>query len=207
MVHQLKAALRREMLSKRDSLKKPEIERMSMAIGRRLLSHQRFSEANAIGFYISKGSEVETRWAIGEALRLGKAVLAPVTDDHKIAFHPLSSLSELVPGKFGIMEPPCGPGQKQGAAKPEHNLKNSKTPSTIPPPCPEPDLVIVPGVSFGLCMHRLGYGRGYYDRYLSESSAYRIGICFDFQVVLRLPHHENDERMDEIITEKRAIRL
>jgi 5-formyltetrahydrofolate cyclo-ligase len=62
-------------------------------------------------------------------------------------------------------------------------------------------------VSFGLCMHRLGYGKGYYDRYLAQSPAYRIGICFDFQIVERLPVHDDDERMDEIVTEKRVISL
>jgi 5-formyltetrahydrofolate cyclo-ligase len=67
--------------------------------------------------------------------------------------------------------------------------------------------VVVPGVSFGLCMHRLGYGKGYYDRFLSSSPAYRIGVCFDFQVVDRLPSHEDDERMDEIVTDKRIITL
>ncbi|MEW6722772.1 MAG: 5-formyltetrahydrofolate cyclo-ligase, partial [Candidatus Micrarchaeota archaeon] len=63
------------------------------------------------------------------------------------------------------------------------------------------------GVAFGLCMHRLGYGKGYYDRFLSRSFAYRIGVCFDFQVEERLPRHDDDERMDEIITEKRIITL
>ena len=54
-------------------------------------------------------------------------------------------------------------------------------------------------------MHRLGYGKGYYDDFLSSSHAHRIGICFDFQVVDKLPSHGNDQRMDEIITEKRVI--
>jgi 5-formyltetrahydrofolate cyclo-ligase len=186
MVHELKAALRKEMLQKRDSLQATVAESMSQIIAERLGAHPRFLDAKSVAFYLHKGSEVRTRAMIEMALRMGKKVLAPVTDDQHISFSRFHSFDELAPGKFGILEP------KDKAPEPKSN---------------EPDLIIVPGVSFGLCMHRLGYGRGYYDRYLAKSSAYRIGLCYDFQVMDRLPHHEDDERMDEIITEKRIIRL
>ncbi|MFN7991315.1 MAG: 5-formyltetrahydrofolate cyclo-ligase [Candidatus Micrarchaeia archaeon] len=179
----LKDALRKEMIAKRASLQKDEAGRMSDAITAELLSRPRFKEAKTVGLYLPKGNEVDTRRIIREALAMGKEVVVPVTD-HMITFHPFSSFDDLHPGKFGILEP------KARIA-----------------PRGEPDLVIVPGVSFGLCMHRLGYGKGYYDRYLSTSSAYRVGICYDFQVVERLPSHEDDQRMDEIITEKRVITL
>jgi 5-formyltetrahydrofolate cyclo-ligase len=185
MVQHLKAALRKEMLTKRDALQKPVASTMCDAIAGQLISHPRFKEAKVIAFYLSKGSEVDTREMIIAAIKQKKEVLVPVTDDQHIAFFRFTSFSDLEPGKFGILEPK--------ARNPQTRL--------------EPDLVIVPGISFGLCMHRLGYGRGYYDRYLAKSSAYRIGICFDFQVVERLPTHEDDERMDEIITEKRIITL
>jgi 5-formyltetrahydrofolate cyclo-ligase len=158
---------------------------MCSAITKRLLSHPRFVEAKAIAFYISIKSEVDTKAMIDAALRMGKRVLVPVSGDRHITFSSFSSWDDLAPGKFGINEPKT--------RNPETRL--------------EPDVVIVPGVAFGLCMHRLGYGKGYYDRYLANSPAYRIGICYDFQVVERLPTHENDERMDEIITDKRIITL
>ncbi len=183
MVHQLKAALRAKMLSQRDALTQPDIVSLSDAIAERLFSNRRFSEAKTVAFYVQKGSEVNTERMMGSALRLGKAVLVPVTD-HEINFVRFRSFTDLRPGKFGIMEP-----------------------SAREPPSEGPEVVVVPGVSFGLCMHRLGYGKGYYDRYLARSPAYRIGVCFDFQVVDKLPIHENDQRMDEIITEKRVITL
>ncbi len=185
MVHELKAALRKEMLLKRDSLQSHEADTMSHAIAERIASHPRFKEAKVVAFYIAKGSEVSTRAIIMKALELKKEVLLPVTGDQHIEFFRFHSFEELVPGKFGIPEPKTH--------NPELKL--------------DPDIVIVPGISFGLCMHRLGYGKGYYDRYLSKSPAYRIGVCFDFQIMERLPTHENDERMDEIITEKRIITL
>jgi len=184
MVAHLKAALRKEMLAKRDALCSLDVASSSDAVTERLISNQRFIEAKTVAFYIRKGNEVDTERMIGHALRLGKNVLVPVTDDHKITFVRFRSFTDLRPGKFDIPEPS------------EHETLNT-----------EPDVVVVPGVAFGLCMHRLGYGKGYYDRYLASSPAYRIGICYDFQVVDRLPSHANDERMDEILTDKRVIAL
>jgi 5-formyltetrahydrofolate cyclo-ligase len=183
MVQHLKQALRERMLKERDSLSPADASRMGGLIAKRVVAHPRFREAKTIGFYIPKGNEVDTRPMIGAAIGMGKWVAAPITA-RTITFHAFESLDELAPGKFGIHEPKA-PGTKPVA----------------------PDLIIVPGVAFGLCMHRLGYGKGYYDAYLASSFAYRIGICYDFQVVDKLPSHENDQRMDEIITEKRVILL
>ncbi|MCI0503608.1 5-formyltetrahydrofolate cyclo-ligase [Candidatus Micrarchaeota archaeon] len=184
MVQHLKANLRKRMLAQRDSLSKEELTLVSNAIGEKLINHPRFKEAQCIGFYLPKGNEVDTTGMISRTFSLNKEVAVPVTTDHAMSFCRLHSLEKVRKGKFGICEP-----------------------ETLNPEPVEPPLVIVPGVAFGLCMHRLGYGRGYYDKYLAKSFAYRIGVCFDFQLVEKLPSHENDQRMDEIITEKRAILL
>jgi 5-formyltetrahydrofolate cyclo-ligase len=183
MVSHLKEALRREMLKKRDSLSKEEAATLGDAIAEALFKTPRFIEAKRVAFYIAKGSEADTRMMIFRAAQARKEILIPATD-HKITFYKFSSFTDLKPGKYGIPEP-----------------------QTRTEPSAEPDVVVVPGIVFGLCMHRLGYGKGYYDKYLSSSPAYRIGICYDFQVVDKLPTHENDERMDEIITDKRIIKL
>lgn len=184
MVERLKKAVREKMLKQREALTLGDVSRLSTVIADRLLSHQRFREARTIGFYIPKGNEVDTKEAIARALAVGKIVAVPITTDHAMSFCKLHSLDKVRKGKFGIPEP-----------------------DTQNPEPAEPELVIVPGVAFGLCMHRLGYGRGYYDKYLAKSFAYRIGVCFDFQLVEKLPSHENDQRMDEIITERRVITL
>ncbi|MEW6035238.1 MAG: 5-formyltetrahydrofolate cyclo-ligase [Candidatus Micrarchaeota archaeon] len=181
MVQHLKAALRTDMLRKRDSLPAGDVRRMSDAIMVELFSRERFREASIIGFYIPKGNEVDTRPMIERTLAMGKTVAVPYTD-HKITFCRFTSFESLKAGKYGILEP------------------DSREPL-------EPELIVVPGVAFGLCMHRLGYGKGYYDRYLASSFAYRVGVCYDLQVVEKLPSHEDDQRMDEIITEKRIITL
>lgn len=182
MVSRAKAALRKEVLEKRDSLTADELSKKSRMIMKRLFSRPRFREAETVAFYLPKGSEVDANVMVTAALDAGKEVLVPVTD-HKITFYRFSSFGDLKKGKYGIPEPK----------------------SLIKPSKP-PDLVVIPGVCFGLCMHRIGYGKGYYDNFLGKSFSYRVGVCFDFQVLEKLPTHENDQRMDEIITEKRIIK-
>lgn len=181
MVSRAKAALRKKTLEMRDSLTKENYAAKSRAIMEALFARPRFQEAKVVAFYVPKGSEVDAKIMIEGALRQGKEVIVPVTS-HKITFYKFHSFDDLKTGKYGILEP-----------------KSHEKPSK------PPDVVVIPGACFGLCMHRVGYGKGYYDDYLGKSFSYRIGLCFDFQVVEKLPTHDNDQRMDEIITEKRII--
>jgi 5-formyltetrahydrofolate cyclo-ligase len=181
MVQEAKRLRRKEILKKRGSLSEEEHTSRSKAILETLFSRPRLKEAKTIAFYLHKGSEVRTSEMIEKALSLGKEVVVPVTD-HEIMFFRFSSFEDLQKGKYGILEP------------------KSRTPPNRPP-----EVIIIPGIAFGLCMHRIGYGKGYYDKYLGTSFAYRVGICYDFQVMEKLPTHPNDQRMDEIITEKRII--
>ncbi len=184
MVSSAKDLIRKKMLAKRDMLTTTEVRKLSESIMQKLLNHERFAEAKCIALYVEKGNEVSTMFLRQALVKLnGKEIALPVTDGHHLAFYHFEKSTGLKPGNFGILEP---------AAK--------------APLVHEPSIIIVPGVAFGLCMHRLGYGKGYYDRYLAESAAYRIGVCYDFQVVERLPSHENDQRMDEILTDKRIIK-
>ncbi|MFH1521066.1 MAG: 5-formyltetrahydrofolate cyclo-ligase [Candidatus Micrarchaeota archaeon] len=181
MVKHLKDTIRKQIIAKRNLLSNEEIGNLSASISERLINYPEFKKAKVVAFYIPKGNEVDTRKMIEHAITEGKEVLIPVTD-HKITFYKFKSFNDLIKGSFGVLEP-----------------ESRETPSK------EPDVVIVPGVTFGLCMHRLGYGKGYYDLYLAGSSAYRIGICFNFQVVEKLPTHEHDQKMDCMITESRVI--
>ncbi|MEM4165988.1 MAG: 5-formyltetrahydrofolate cyclo-ligase [Candidatus Bilamarchaeaceae archaeon] len=176
----MKMALREEILAKRNNLPLEEQKRLSEIICANLIQRPHFIKAKSIAFYLAKGSEVDLRFAIEKAIEDGKDVLVPITNDH-IEMVLFESFERLKPGRFGISEP---------IEKVEG---------------PPPEVIIVPGVVFGLCMHRIGYGKGYYDRYLKTTNAYRIGVCYDFQLLDRLPSHNFDEPMDEIITEKRII--
>jgi 5-formyltetrahydrofolate cyclo-ligase len=183
MVQEKKARIRKEMLSLRDAMVEEDRAKKNISIMEKLLAEEHFQKASTVTLYMSKGSEVETREIIIKAKEMGKEVCLPVviSEDH-LELYCFESFDKLQKGKFGVYEPIGG----------TH-------------PSKEPDVIIIPGVSFGLCMHRLGYGKGYYDRLLARLPSYRIGICFDFQLVDNLPNHEDDQRMHKIITEKREI--
>ncbi|MBU0591710.1 5-formyltetrahydrofolate cyclo-ligase [Candidatus Micrarchaeota archaeon] len=182
MVAQAKKTIREKILKQRDALSEDDHTAMGKSIEKKLFSIERVKEAKVIAFYLHKGSEVHTENMIKKALKLGKQVVVPVTVDRHIEFYKFISFEDLQKGKYDILEP-----------KTKIKLTDN------------PDIIVVPGITFGLCMHRIGYGKGYYDQYLGTSPGYRIGICYDFQLIEKLPKHENDQRMDLIVTEKRII--
>lgn len=182
MVAEAKKTLRSNILKIRDSLSPEEVSMRSKSVERRLFDNVHFKDAKTVAFYIPKGNEVDTREMIERALEEGKEVLVPVTNS-EVSMCKFTSFDDLISGKFGVPEP------KERVPK-DHMA----------------ELVLVPGVVFGLCMHRIGYGKGYYDKYFKNSKAYRVGICYDFQVMDELPRHEHDIPMNEIITDKRLIK-
>ena len=91
----------------------------------------------------------------------------------------VKSPEALVPGKFGIAEPPV---------------------DAVQIPSCEVDFVIVPGLAFGMDCHRLGRGRGFYDRWLTELSGQKIGVGFDHQLIEHVPREEHDVQLDGVIT-------
>lgn len=182
MVTEAKRILRNNILAVRKSLTPEQMKERSKKVEEKLFGIEQFKKAKTIAFYIPLHNEVETRSMIERALKEGKEVLVPVTND-EIKMCRFTSFDDLVPGKFGVPEP------------------EKKTPKDH-----DAEVVIVPGIAFGLCMHRIGYGKGYYDKYFKKSKAYGIGICHDFQVVDELPRHKHDVPMDLIITDKRLIK-
>jgi 5-formyltetrahydrofolate cyclo-ligase len=138
-------------------------------------------------FFVSFGSEIDTIPMIERALALGKRVAAPRADPVSRTLTPceLPSPSEdLVPGAHGIREP-----------KPH-----------CPPVDPaELDLVVVPGVAWSEDGYRIGYGGGYYDRFLERCvRAARVGLGFEMQVMPEVPHGQADLPVDILVTDARV---
>ncbi|MDO8554822.1 MAG: 5-formyltetrahydrofolate cyclo-ligase [Candidatus Micrarchaeota archaeon] len=183
MHQESKAALRLIMTKLRDGISERERKEKSQKIGEILFSLEEFRSADTIAFYLSKGSEVDTSGMIKESLKLGKNVLVPVTNS-EIELVEFISFEDLIPGKYGIMEPKV--------KKPSKNL---------------PDIVITPGLAFDLARYRLGYGKGYYDRLFKKLKSKRIGVAFDFQIVEKLPIQEHDQKMDIVISGNRILRV
>ena len=142
-----------------------------------------FKEAHIIHIFISKADEPETSQIIELAWKSGKQIGVPcVLPDTPELFHSqLNSFEDLRPGDLGVLEP--SPEQRTALTSESF------------------DLVIVPGVAFDRQGGRLGYGKGYYDRFLDQSLAFRLALAFDFQLLETVPTEMHDVSMDGILTE------
>ncbi len=181
---QAKRDLRWAILRARDALSSQDIRRCSEAAGSRLFTLPEFGSAGTVMFFVSFGSEIETRPMIEQALKLGKRVVVPRAQPARRALTPCElrhPAEELIPGHYGILEP------KPGCAV---------------VPTEEIELVVVPGVAWGEDGYRVGYGGGYYDRFLRRcKQALRVGLAFEMQVVPEVPHGRSDLPVDLLVTE------
>lgn len=146
-----------------------------------------YKNAESVLAYADANGEVMTDKLILTAMLAGKKVYAPLCgEDFSMDFYRIHSLDDLYPGAYGIREP---------APVPQNELTESVV--------SDDTLIIVPGVMFDKNGNRMGYGKGYYDRYLSRMNIkHRIGIAYDFQIMDALDVKATDVPMTLIITDK-----
>lgn len=184
-----KKILRNRMKSLRAELSYEEILDASQTITENVVSHYDFGKAENILIYMHYLSEVRTDGIIAYAFMLGKRVFIPKVIEKTMEFREIHALDGCVSGYKGIYEPPSGT---------EVFLTGKERKK-------EDTLVIIPGLAFGPGGERLGYGGGFYDRFLKECpSCMKMGIGFDFQCIEEVPVNENDVFMDLLITDKRT---
>lgn|SRR5574344_71092 len=173
-----KEALRKEIRKLKRGYSPEQLEDKSKDIICRLECNQHIQSAKTILMYYSLEDEVCTHEII-DRLALTKCVLLPVVmDETSMLLRCYKTVRDLKEGAYGIMEP-------VGERFDDY--------SNI-------DVAIIPGMSFDIQGHRLGRGKGYYDRFLKMlPNTYKIGLCYDFQLLPRIPFCEHDVRMDEII--------
>ncbi len=184
-----KDAVRREVLKARDRLAVSDIMNKSLVIQEILFNRSEFIEARTVFFYVSFRSEVSTHRMIKDSLSMGKKVVVPVTDikNRRMLSCQINSFDELKPGAWGIPEPKA--------------YRNS---SIIP--VEKLEVLAVPGVAFCEEGWRLGYGGGFFDKFINGFKGRSFGLAFDFQVLNRVPHDvHRDMRVSTIITEKKSI--
>ncbi len=152
---------------------------MSLTVVERLKANSRFSHARTLFIYSSLSDEVDTTTLLDSLALCGKTVVLPkVVDTENMELRLYTGRQDLEVGSYGIMEPT---GKLFTAL---HDI----------------DVAVVPGMAFDRNGHRLGRGKGYYDRMLVQMpQAYKIGICFDFQLVDEVPSDCHDIIMDEVI--------
>lgn len=184
-----KKNLREKFKAERSLLTNEGIEKHSKDIFSTLKKLDSYKNAKRIMTFVSMENEVQTHPLIEDAIEEGKSIIVPITVDktHELLLSELYSLSELAFAEFNIEEP-------------KEEFVRLVKPETI-------DLVLVPGLALAKDGHRVGYGGGYYDRFLSklDKSVPKIAIGFDLQVVNRVPVEDFDIPVDIIVTEKRTI--
>ena len=180
-----KSSIRAILRQRKDAIEPQDRLEKSRAICRVLMTLVRDRETVMI--YTSKEKEVSTVPLIAALLKHGNPVVVPiiVREDISLRLSYLHDFSVLVPSTFGVPEP-IG--------------------SEIPAKGEDVDTIILPMLGFDRTGGRIGYGAGYYDRFLEKYPAMRkIGIAFAFQEIGRLPLDETDVRMDYIVTEEGIV--
>lgn len=182
----MKSNTRKRLILLRSELTNEEISALSKKIQTRLFRLPEYQKARSVLFYFSFGSEVITENMIVESLKQ-KILLLPRTiiKDKTIQSCEVKDLkNDLQEGFGGIIEPK----KKCKVYAPQ-----------------EIDLIIVPGIAFGEKGERLGYGSGFYDRFLKNCTGTFVGLCFEIQITDKIIEENHDIRMHKIVTEKRVI--
>ncbi|MEX1307521.1 MAG: 5-formyltetrahydrofolate cyclo-ligase [Eubacteriales bacterium] len=180
-----KALLRKELLKKRRAMSEREIADKSQAIFERLRDLPEYKRAGAVLAYSAFDNEVQTDGII-EDLKARKAWIYLPVITSETEFMPCKMTQDMQKNRYGIEEPMPIETAPKGSGK--------------------IDLVICPGVGFDFSGYRLGYGKGYYDRFLSGEKLFKIGLAFEAQMVKMLAAEETDIPMDCVITEKAVYR-
>lgn len=172
-----KKTLRRELIQRRREMDPEEKSRADMAVFAKLIPL--LESCSSVFTYVSTEIEVDTRRLLSWCFEHGKSVATPVSGDTELTFYPISSEKDLEAGRFGILEPVA----RSAPLVPDKN-----------------SLCIVPALLCDRSGLRLGYGRGYYDRFLSGFPGKSVIICYsDFVGVV--PAEPHDRHADHVITD------
>jgi 5-formyltetrahydrofolate cyclo-ligase len=185
-----KSEIRQSTVARRDALTKKQRTERSAAIMGRLFEFANFLESRIVLFYLSHKSEVDTDPMIRQALALEKIIALPLIDEETKGIVPLKIDNldkDTQPGYRGIREP-------------------------IPQRCKQIpvehiNLAIVPGTAFDERGGRIGYGTGFYDRFIPDLdiTTRKVALAFECQIAPQIPMEPHDRYTDIIITEKRII--
>lgn len=188
-----KSKLRKEVLALRAALSLEERNKAEILLTERIVGHQWFYRADILLGFVSYGTEISTIGILNEALRQGKRVYVPKISEKigqfseygklDMLFYRIFSMDELSPGYKGIPEP------KGDSEKYVYPMEGNT-------------LLLMPGVAFDAFGNRMGYGGGFYDRFLADKEVLRlssIAVGFKCQMVEQIPVEEHDVRPYQVI--------
>lgn len=184
-----KQQLRKVIKEKRKELSGEEIKTKSKRITEKFISLPEFEKSRKVMFYLSFNQEVSTGEMVDRSLQLGKQVLVPKIEEGELSVWTISDRAQCHPNRWGIPEPAENIGVRLFT-----DWKGI-------------ELIVTPGLAFDFKGNRLGYGRGYYDRFFNRlpKTIFAVGLAFEFQLFDKLPVGRNDFSVDCVITEKRSI--
>ena len=186
-----KKEIRKMILARRDAMTETDRIQKSAIVCRELLKTKAYQEADTILCFLSYASEIATFPFLQECFREGKSVYVPKVNGDEMHFFRIRETSDLEKGYKGIPEPVHT--DDEFCAADERMV-----------------LLIMPGVAFDECGNRIGYGKGFYDRFLSGGfNGCKIAICFDCQIVKKNSFEvdETDVKPDFVLSEKRCINI
>lgn len=186
-IRPIKKQLRADCKKSRKELDKKRKELLDKKINAKLLNLWATREAKTVLVYISTEIEVDTRPFINELFSRGKRVGAPRCEnlDGDMSFYTIRSYEDLESGSFSLLEP---------------NTQKCERLTDF-----ENCICLVPAFMFDKNGYRLGYGKGFYDRFLADFHGITIGVCYDFEITDSLYHGKFDRAVDMIVTDKQII--
>lgn len=180
--------IRNQVKEALESLTDEQYIQASQQIAEHLIASSDWKASDVVALTISRGREVNTVQIIQLAWEQGKRVAVPRADfiEKTMTFYEIKNFAELEEGDYGLREP-------------------------VPDVCPvvsfdELDLIIVPGLAFDKDGGRLGFGGGFYDRFLPKVRVKTIALAFSCQLVPLVPTEEHDQKVDDIISPTGFVR-
>lgn len=178
-----KREIRKTILARRDSMSEDLRMRGDILVTEKILGHQWYYGADYLLLFANFGSEISTAYILEDALKKGKQVFMPKVVGKEMIFYQVTSDKDLIPGYRNILEP----------------LGNTKT-FCAAEPLFDKTLMIMPGVAFDHSRRRIGYGGGFYDKYLQDKPWMRtIAIGYQCQMLSEIPTEDTDIRPMQVI--------
>ncbi|MCH5298608.1 MAG: 5-formyltetrahydrofolate cyclo-ligase [Ruminococcus sp.] len=184
---QKKNEIRSKYKKLRDNLPSDKKAEADNAIAERLLSLPEYESAEVVLAFVSKDIEVDTRRIISKSLKNGKKVAVPRcnVEETTIDYYFITSYDDLESGYYGLLEPNPEKCEKL------HSFEGA--------------LCVVPGLVFDREGYRIGFGKGYYDRFIIDFSGVTVGVCYSRCIEDKLPRGFYDRPIDIVITERYMI--
>ena len=175
----MKDIIRKKYLHIRKNIKNKKYK--SHQIFLKIINEDSYKNALVIGLYSNLSDEVSTKELIDYSFSIGKIIALPKVEDDVINFYKIDKDETLLNGKYSIKEP---------NGKKENYLSKDKL-----------DLIIVPGICFNKSGYRIGFGKGYYDKYLENNLVSTIGVCYK-ELLVDLEFNEyHDQKVNKVITD------